>query len=123
MSEKFDMKVVIDPVTTPLLHARLAEANSYRERAAVLRHLAEEALRGVPAQTASSIVETAAAASTAAMSSPYAPLPLTSSRNPPPAEPAVSMLPVAADAGSGNEEGGLDGHNVDALADAFGGYF
>ncbi|CAE6849648.1 hypothetical protein R75461_07410 [Paraburkholderia nemoris] len=127
MSEKFDMKVVIDPVTTPLLHARLAQAKSYRERAAVLRHLAEAALRGVPAQTASSIVETAATASTAAstpaMSSPYTTLPLTASRNRPPAEPAVSMLPVAAGAEPSNEQGSLDGHNVEALADAFGGYF
>jgi hypothetical protein len=46
MSDKFDMKVVIDPVTTPLLHARLGQAASYRERAALLRSLAEAALRG-----------------------------------------------------------------------------
>jgi hypothetical protein len=46
MSEKFDMKVVIDPVTTPLLHTRLGQASSYRERAALLRSLAEAALRG-----------------------------------------------------------------------------
>jgi hypothetical protein len=46
MSNKFDMKVVIDPVTTPLLHARLFQAASYRERAALLRSLAETALRG-----------------------------------------------------------------------------
>ncbi|CAN7794656.1 hypothetical protein SB861_29240 [Paraburkholderia sp. SIMBA_049] len=46
MSNKFDMKVVIDPVTTPLLHARLGQAASYRERAALLRSLAEAALRG-----------------------------------------------------------------------------
>jgi hypothetical protein len=46
MSNKFDMKVVIDPVTTPLLHARLGLAASYRERAALLRSLAEAALRG-----------------------------------------------------------------------------
>ena len=49
MSEKFDMKVVIDEVTTPLLHARLSSARSYRERAALLRSLAESALRGTPA--------------------------------------------------------------------------
>jgi hypothetical protein len=123
MSEKFDMKVVIDPVTTPLLHARLAEAKSYRERAAVLRHLAEAALRCVPAQTASSIVETAAAASIPATSASYRPLPLPGSRDRPPAAPAVSTLPVAADAEPGTGDGSLDGHNVDALADAFGGYF
>lgn len=45
MSEKFDMKLVIDPVTTPLLHARLSAAGSARERAALLRSLAESALR------------------------------------------------------------------------------
>ncbi|MEX3815833.1 hypothetical protein AB3X96_37300 [Paraburkholderia sp. BR13439] len=45
MSEKFDMKLVIDAVTTPLLHARLRQASSYRERAALLRSLAEAALR------------------------------------------------------------------------------
>ncbi|APA90421.1 hypothetical protein BJG93_33060 (plasmid) [Paraburkholderia sprentiae WSM5005] len=46
MSEKFDMKLVIDAVTTPLLHARLSRTSSYRERAALLRSLAEAALRG-----------------------------------------------------------------------------
>ena len=45
MSEKFDMKLVIDVVTTPLLHARLSAARSARERAALLRSLAESALR------------------------------------------------------------------------------
>ncbi|MGF6782061.1 hypothetical protein [Paraburkholderia sp. GAS334] len=45
MSEKFDMKLVIDAVTTPLLHARLTAAGSARERAALLRSLAESALR------------------------------------------------------------------------------
>ncbi|REE07163.1 hypothetical protein B0G71_7644 [Paraburkholderia sp. BL27I4N3] len=45
MNGKFDMKLVIDAVTTPLLHARLSEASSYRERAAILRSLAEAALR------------------------------------------------------------------------------
>jgi len=122
MSGKFDMKVVIDPVTTPLLHARLTESTSYRERAAVLRHLAEAALRGAPVHTTTGAVDTAATASRAAMSSPYAPLPSTS-RNPPPTEAAVSLLPAAADAERGTGDGSLDGHNVDALADAFGGYF
>jgi len=45
MNGKFDMKLVIDAVTTPLLHARLSQASSYRERAAVLRSLAEATLR------------------------------------------------------------------------------
>ncbi|CAG4914110.1 hypothetical protein [Paraburkholderia gardini] len=45
MSDKFDMKLVIDSVTTPLLHARLTAAGSARERAALLRSLAESTLR------------------------------------------------------------------------------
>jgi hypothetical protein len=50
MSDKFDMKLVIDAVTTPLLHARLCAASSPRQRAALLRTLAEAALRGTPVQ-------------------------------------------------------------------------
>src|ERR1700754_137622 len=46
MSDKFDMKLVIEAVNTPLLHARLSQSTSYRERAALLRSLAEAALRG-----------------------------------------------------------------------------
>jgi hypothetical protein len=43
--DKFPMKLVIDAVTTPLLHAKLSEARSPRERAALLRSIAEAALR------------------------------------------------------------------------------
>ncbi|MDQ7980352.1 hypothetical protein QYH69_24240 [Paraburkholderia sp. SARCC-3016] len=43
--DKFPMKLVIDPVTTPLLHAKLAEARTPRERASLLRSIAEAALR------------------------------------------------------------------------------
>jgi len=39
------MKLVIDPVTTPLLHAKLGEARTPRERASLLRSIAEAALR------------------------------------------------------------------------------
>lgn len=39
------MKLVIDAVTTPLLHAKLSEARTPRERAALLRSIAESALR------------------------------------------------------------------------------
>ncbi|HDR9060608.1 TPA: hypothetical protein QDB03_002215 [Burkholderia vietnamiensis] len=46
MSEKFAMKVVIDDVTCPLLHARLSLITAPRERAALLRAIAEAALRG-----------------------------------------------------------------------------
>lgn len=43
--DKFPMKLVIDEVTTPLLHAKLGEARSQRERASLLRTIAEAALR------------------------------------------------------------------------------
>ncbi|TCG00966.1 hypothetical protein BZM26_09350 [Paraburkholderia strydomiana] len=45
MSDKLQMKVVIDEVTTPLLYARLSAASSPRERAALLRSIAEAGLR------------------------------------------------------------------------------
>jgi hypothetical protein len=45
MSEKFDMKLVINEMTTPLLHTRLRAARSAQERAVLLRSLAESALR------------------------------------------------------------------------------
>jgi CO/xanthine dehydrogenase Mo-binding subunit len=45
MSGKFDMKLVIDSVTTPLLYAMLSAEDSPRRRAAMLRSMAEEALR------------------------------------------------------------------------------
>ncbi|MCC8397271.1 hypothetical protein LJ656_32370 [Paraburkholderia sp. MMS20-SJTR3] len=45
MSDKLQMKVVIDEVTTPLLYARLSAARSPRERAALLRSIAEAGLR------------------------------------------------------------------------------
>ncbi|NUX57945.1 hypothetical protein [Paraburkholderia youngii] len=46
MNEKFRMKLVIDEVTTPALHARLSAAGSARQRATILRLLAESALQG-----------------------------------------------------------------------------
>jgi hypothetical protein len=50
--DKFPMKLVIDAVSTPLLYAKLSKARSPRERAALLRSIAEAALRlqqgGVP---------------------------------------------------------------------------
>ena len=51
--DKFPMKLVIDAVTTPLLHARLSQARTPRQRAALLRSIAESALRfpqGSPTQ-------------------------------------------------------------------------
>ncbi|MGF6812755.1 hypothetical protein OKW30_007972 [Paraburkholderia sp. Clong3] len=46
MNEKFRMKLVIDEVTTPALYARLSAASSARQRATILRLLAESALQG-----------------------------------------------------------------------------
>jgi hypothetical protein len=66
MNGKFDMKLVIDAVTTPLLHARLSEASSFRERAALLRSLAEAAMRESVASMGKS---TYPVATSAAMSS------------------------------------------------------
>jgi hypothetical protein len=49
MNEKFRMKLVIDEVTTPALYARLSAASSARQRATILRLLAESALQGAGA--------------------------------------------------------------------------
>jgi len=115
MSEKFDMKVVIDEVTTPLLHARLSTARSYRERAALLRSLAESALRGTPAAepayqapAVASHPETAAQHFTGATETRTEPVtaPLTST----PLTSMPSPEPFA---------GGNEGHDVAALVDQF----
>jgi hypothetical protein len=110
MSEKFDMKVVIDEVTTPLLHARLSAARSYRERAALLRSLAESALRGTPAAlpaypepAVASHPETAAQHFTGA----------TETRIEPVTAPLTSMQSPEPFAGSN------EGHDVAALVDQF----
>ncbi|MGF6547145.1 hypothetical protein [Paraburkholderia youngii] len=129
MSEKFDMKLVIDAVTTPLLHARLNQASSYRERAALLRSLAESALLRSLAESAlrgQEPVRMDAAASVAA-----------GSLLPPGAQPATALLrrpedtprvvPEAAasvgrssvDSGNGDPASSYD---VNEIADAFGSF-
>lgn len=45
MSDKYEMAVTINPLVCPLLHAKLGQCATARERAAVLRALAEKALR------------------------------------------------------------------------------
>ncbi|WP_434667724.1 hypothetical protein P5W99_36030 [Paraburkholderia sp. A3BS-1L] len=45
MSDKFEMEVTINPLLFPLLHERLRRCASARERAAVLKSLAEGMLR------------------------------------------------------------------------------
>jgi hypothetical protein len=45
MSDKFEMEVTINPLLFPLLHERLRRCVSARERAAVLKSLAEGMLR------------------------------------------------------------------------------
>ena len=110
MSEKFAVKVVIDEVTTPLLHARLSTARSYRKRAALLRSLAESALRGTPAAqhayrepAAASHPETAVQHFTGA----------TETRSEPVTAPLTSTLSPEPFAG------GSEGHDVAALGAEF----
>ncbi|WP_052382419.1 hypothetical protein [Paraburkholderia kururiensis] len=45
MSDKYEMAVTINPLVCPLLHARLGQCATARERATVLRALAEKVLR------------------------------------------------------------------------------
>jgi hypothetical protein len=109
MSEKFDMKLVIDPVTTPLLHARLTAAGTARERAALLRSLAEAALRG----TGQSVTYPASAA----------PEQFTSVASPTGiyAEPARSVQgarPAVVIEAANDEEIGKS-HDVELIADEF----
>jgi hypothetical protein len=103
MNEKFDMKLVIDAVTTPLLHERLCAARSYRERAAILRSLAESALR----------VLSAASPSTAGTGHPggSAQIPRTTGISIESVASSLDREPLSGTTG--------DGHDVVALADEF----
>lgn len=122
MSEKFDMKLVIDPVTTPLLHARLAKAASPRERAALLRSLAESALRGDQATSITSATVGSNAASPGKMLTSHIAASENSQRSDANAEvlgaPVGSTVPLRV-----NEAPIFDGHDVDQIADAFGSFF
>ncbi|WP_152530629.1 hypothetical protein [Paraburkholderia dilworthii] len=115
------MKLVIDAVTTPLLHARLSEASSYRERAAILRSLAEAALR----ESGSSTGKTAYPAT------PSAALP--SHGEYPVASPGQRELPrrvetdtapsLRSAAPSGVSEGDVaQAFDVDGISEAFGAF-
>ncbi|MDQ7979974.1 hypothetical protein QYH69_22285 [Paraburkholderia sp. SARCC-3016] len=121
MSEKFDLKLVIDAVTTPLLHARLCQSTSYRERAALLRSLAEAALRGSHVtseperQIAVRHVETAATAERNYQPPAAAP-PLATRDAIESNVEEVRIHPV-------NENDGPGSHDADQLADAFGAFF
>jgi Tfp pilus assembly protein PilX len=121
MNGKFDMKLVIDAVTTPLLHARLSEASSYRERAAILRSLAEAALR----ESAGSIGKaTYPAASSAAVSSrdgiPAEPQRQRDTRPSVETDTALSsdsVPPLVPD-----ESGEAQAYDVQGIAEAFGAF-
>lgn len=119
MSDKFDMKLVIDAVTTPLLHARLSQAGSARVRAALLRSLAEAALRGsdesasVPQVRDVDLNAGSHSATKATMRSQPA-LAIRVEQEPASAAPETHSV---------NENGDPSAHDVDQLADAFGSYF
>jgi hypothetical protein len=122
MSDKFDMKLVIDAVTTPLLYARLSQAGSARVRAALLRSLAETALRGV-----------GAAPPPVQQVSPHDVALPTSDRSGTPSTmrsatalpggigdlPAIGTVATILDNGNGDPVA----HDVEQIADAFGSYF
>ncbi|OLL27767.1 hypothetical protein BTH42_31690 [Burkholderia sp. SRS-W-2-2016] len=120
MSEKFDMKLVIDAVTTPLLHARLNQASSYRERAALLRSLAESALRGQESAGMDGAASFAAGYFFSSRVQPAAAL----SRPPEEAprvlpEAAASVGPSPVDSGNGDP---VSSYDVNEIADAFGSF-
>ena len=121
MSDKFDMKLVIDAVTTPLLHARLSQANSYRERAALLRSLAEAALRGSSVASRQEYQVTTRDLPVSPRESNVVHPALRDS----PA-PAIRVEVVPAEVSElrfANENDPAPSHDVDQLADAFGGFF
>jgi hypothetical protein len=117
MSEKFDMKLVIDTVTTPLLHARLSAAGSYRERASLLRSLAESALRGDLAGGSTNGVVTAGVGVDPAGAIGHV-------RSGPNRLPSIDASDIQERAPEyANEAPTLQGHDVDQIADAFGTFF
>ncbi|MEX3935739.1 hypothetical protein AB4Y32_28725 [Paraburkholderia phymatum] len=123
MSEKFDMKLVIDAVTTPLLHARLSQSTSYRERAALLRSLAEAALRGnnvtseSERQVAVRHVDGVATPERNFIQSPFSGQPSPATRVA--TESSVEKVQIL----SVNEQNGPESHDTDQIADAFDAFF
>jgi hypothetical protein len=122
MSEKFDMKLVIDAVTTPLLHERLGKAASYRERAALLRSLAEAALRGDQATPIAKAAVEAHAAPTDEMLTPHNNAFANSQLSDVNAEILVAPIGYTV-ALNANEAQACEGHDVEQIADAFGSFF
>ena len=122
MIEKFDMKLVIDAVTTPLLHERLGKAASYRERAALLRSLAEAALRGDHATPIAKAAVDAHAAPTDEMLMPHIAAIPNSQRSDADAE--VQTAPIGYTVAlNANDAQACEGHDVEQIADAFGSFF
>lgn len=122
MNDKFDMKLVIDAVTTPLLHARLSQAASFRERAALLRFLAESALRGEVAYRRS--VQPGGGVESSRTSSPTSTAPSHSS---PPDMPRSALAREASGdyetQASNDEADAAHTHDINQIADAFGSFF
>ncbi len=123
MNNKFDMKLVIDAVTTPLLHEKLSQAGSARVRAALLRSLAEAALRGntvtseAERQVAVHHVDGVAAREHNVIQSPVSGQPSPPTR--PATEPSVEGVRIL----SVNEQNGPGSHDANHIADAFDAFF
>ena len=117
---KFDMKVVIDPVTTPLLHARLGQASSYRERAALLRSLAEAALRGDGKATRSETVT--AFSGSLPTSAPMTHVPARQPEGTLPVERETAALKDGAPASNSNEGDADQAFDVNQIGEAFGAF-
>jgi hypothetical protein len=118
MSDKFDMKLVIDAVTTPLLHARLGKTASYRERAALLRSLAESALRGDQAASITSATVESHAARPGEMLTPHITAIANGLRSDATADVQAAPLGYTAPL-KANEAQAFEGHDVEQIADAF----
>ena len=122
MSDKFDMKLVIDAVTTPLLHGRLSQARSFRERAAMLRSLAESALRAE-----STLVRIEPASVSMALASSHTAGSIEATHAGRVAMPAQTgnerMVAGEHQPRSLSEGGSTEAHDVAQIADEFGSYF
>ncbi|BCF95152.1 hypothetical protein [Paraburkholderia largidicola] len=122
MNDKFDMKLVIDAVTTPLLYEKLSQAGSARVRAALLRSLAEAALRGAAVvataqQADAGTIYPAARDNRLAASPTSRSQPETPTRIDEPEAPRINNIALV------NESDERSAHDVDQLVDAFGSYF
>lgn len=123
MNDKFDMKLVIDAVTTPLLYEKLSQAGSARVRAALLRSLAEAALRGITVtseaerQVAVHHVDGVAAPERNFIQSPV------SGQPSPPTRVATESSVEGFRILSVNEQNGPESHDTNQIADAFDAFF